>query len=195
MTFDIKTYQPVSWLKLRLERTKKCISSFVLMSRFSFGYLRETGRLLTTDMSFLRWKIFLCYYARTINYGPQTCLHTKLPAHCAHSVTLILLTRTRESMDFFTFMLQVYIRKIRMSWKKHLLSGFQNSLIQTWLKNIINEQVLVQKIRFLRITVLEPWWQMVFSTDSDLSYIYLQHKSEKVHGLFGLVWKNQGRTV
>ena len=36
---------------------------------------------------------------------------------------------------------------------------------------------------------------MVFSTDSDLSYIYLQYKSEKVHGLFGLGWKNQGCTV
>ena len=35
---------------------------------------------------------------------------------------------------------------------------------------------------------------MVFSTDSDLSYIYLQHKSEKVHGLFGLGWKNQEHT-
>ena len=36
---------------------------------------------------------------------------------------------------------------------------------------------------------------MVFSTDSDLSYIYLQYESEKVHGLFGLGWKNQGHTV
>ena len=58
-----------------------------------------------------------------------------------------------------------------------------------------NEQVLVQKIRFLRITVLEAWRQMVFSTDSVLSYIYLQYKSEKTHGLFGLGWKNQEHTV
>ena len=36
---------------------------------------------------------------------------------------------------------------------------------------------------------------MVFSTDSDLSYVYLQYKSEKVHGLFGLGWKNQEHTV
>ena len=34
----------------------------------------------------------------------------------------------------------------------------------------------------------------VFSTDSDLSYIYLQYESEKVHGLFGLGWKNQEHT-
>ena len=36
---------------------------------------------------------------------------------------------------------------------------------------------------------------MSFSTDSDLSYIYLQYKSEKFHGLFGLGWKNQEHTV
>ena len=36
---------------------------------------------------------------------------------------------------------------------------------------------------------------MVFSTDSDLSYKYLQYKSEKVYGLFGLGWKNQEHTV
>ena len=36
---------------------------------------------------------------------------------------------------------------------------------------------------------------MVFTTDSDLSYIYWQYKSEKVHGLFGLAWKKQGHTV
>ena len=36
---------------------------------------------------------------------------------------------------------------------------------------------------------------MVFSTDSDLSYVYLQYESEKVHGLFGLGWKNQEHTV
>ena len=34
-----------------------------------------------------------------------------------------------------------------------------------------------------------------FSTDSNLSYIYLQYKSEKVHGLFGLGWKEQEHTV
>ena len=36
---------------------------------------------------------------------------------------------------------------------------------------------------------------MVFSTDSDQSFVYLQCKSEKVHGLFGLGWKKQGHTV
>ena len=36
---------------------------------------------------------------------------------------------------------------------------------------------------------------MVFSTDSYLSYTILQYKSEKVHGLFGLGWKNQEHTV
>jgi len=36
---------------------------------------------------------------------------------------------------------------------------------------------------------------MVFSTDYDLSYVYLQYKSEKVHGLSGLDWKNQEHTV
>ena len=36
---------------------------------------------------------------------------------------------------------------------------------------------------------------MVFSTNSDLFYIYLQHKSKKSHGLFGLGWKNQEHTV
>ena len=36
---------------------------------------------------------------------------------------------------------------------------------------------------------------MVFSTDSDLSYVYLQYKSEKVYGLFGFGWKNQEHTV
>ena len=36
---------------------------------------------------------------------------------------------------------------------------------------------------------------MVFSTDSDLSYIYLQYKSKKSYGLFGLGWKNQEHTV
>ena len=36
---------------------------------------------------------------------------------------------------------------------------------------------------------------MVFSTDSDLSFVYLQYKSEKLHGLFGLGWKNQGHAV
>ena len=36
---------------------------------------------------------------------------------------------------------------------------------------------------------------MVFSTNSDLFYIYLQYESEKVHGLFGLGWKNQEHTV
>ena len=34
-----------------------------------------------------------------------------------------------------------------------------------------------------------------FSTDSDLSYLYLQYKSEKVHGLFDLGWKNQEHFV
>ena len=48
---------------------------------------------------------------------------------------------------------------------------------------------------FLRITVLEDWWQVVFSTDSGLSYVCLQYKSEKVHGLFCLGWKNQEHTV
>ena len=41
----------------------------------------------------------------------------------------------------------------------------------------------------------EAWWQMFFSTDSDLSYVYLQYKSEKVHRLFGLGWKKQEHTV
>ena len=36
---------------------------------------------------------------------------------------------------------------------------------------------------------------MVFSTDSDLSYTYLQYKNEKFHRLFGLGWKNQEHTV
>ena len=36
---------------------------------------------------------------------------------------------------------------------------------------------------------------MFFSTDYDLSYVYLQDKSEKAHGLFGLGWKNQEHTV
>ena len=36
---------------------------------------------------------------------------------------------------------------------------------------------------------------MVFSTDYDLSYVYVQYKSEEVHGLFGLDWKNQEHTV
>ena len=36
---------------------------------------------------------------------------------------------------------------------------------------------------------------MVSSTDSDLSYVYLQYKSEKVYGLFGLGWKKQEHTV
>ena len=36
---------------------------------------------------------------------------------------------------------------------------------------------------------------MVFPTDSDLSYVYLQYKSEKVYGLFGLGWKNQEHTA
>ena len=45
------------------------------------------------------------------------------------------------------------------------------------------------------ITVLKAWWQMSFSTDSDLSYKYLQYKSEKVHGIFGLGWKNLEHTV
>ena len=35
----------------------------------------------------------------------------------------------------------------------------------------------------------------VFSTNSDFSYIYLKYKSEKVHRLFGLGWKNQEHTV
>ena len=34
---------------------------------------------------------------------------------------------------------------------------------------------------------------MVFSTDSDLSYIYLQYKSEKVYGL--LVWVGKTRNT
>ena len=36
---------------------------------------------------------------------------------------------------------------------------------------------------------------MVFSTNSDLFYTYLQYKREKSHGLFGLGWKNQEQTV
>ena len=36
---------------------------------------------------------------------------------------------------------------------------------------------------------------MFFSTDSDLSHIYLQYKSEKVHELFALGWKNQEHTL
>ena len=36
---------------------------------------------------------------------------------------------------------------------------------------------------------------MVFSTNSDLFYTYLQYESEKSHGLFGLDWKNQEHTV
>ena len=36
---------------------------------------------------------------------------------------------------------------------------------------------------------------MVFSTNSDLFYIYLQYKSEKSHGLSGLGWKSQEHTV
>ena len=36
---------------------------------------------------------------------------------------------------------------------------------------------------------------MVFSTNSDLFYTYLQYKSIKSHGFFGLGWKNQEHTV
>ena len=35
----------------------------------------------------------------------------------------------KKSMDFFTFILQVYMRQIRISWKNHLSSSFQNSLL------------------------------------------------------------------
>ena len=44
-----------------------------------------------------------------------------------HSMFLVFPTQTKISMDFFTFTLQVYIRQIRISWKNHLRSGFQNS--------------------------------------------------------------------
>ena len=36
---------------------------------------------------------------------------------------------------------------------------------------------------------------MLFSTNSNLFYTYLQYKSEKSHELFGLGWKNQEHTV
>ena len=36
---------------------------------------------------------------------------------------------------------------------------------------------------------------MVFSTNSDLFYTYLQYKSKKSHGPFGLGWKYQVQTV
>ena len=36
---------------------------------------------------------------------------------------------------------------------------------------------------------------MVFSTDSELFYIKLHYKSEKVHGTFSWDYKNQGHTV
>ena len=36
---------------------------------------------------------------------------------------------------------------------------------------------------------------MVFSTDSDPFYVYLQYKNEKVHGLFGFGWKKQEHTM
>ena len=36
---------------------------------------------------------------------------------------------------------------------------------------------------------------MDFSTNSDLFYTYLQYKSEKSHGLFGLGWRNQEHIV
>ena len=56
-------------------------------------------------------------------------------------------------------------------------------------------QVLVEKTCFFRITVLEAWLQMFFSTDSELSYVYKDPKSKKVHGTFGLGWKCQRHTV
>ena len=39
-----------------------------------------------------------------------------------HSASLVFPTQTKKSMDFLTFILQVYIRKIRISWKNHLSS-------------------------------------------------------------------------
>ena len=39
--------------------------------------------------------------------------------------------------------------------KTRLLLSFRNSLLHTWLENVINMQVLLWKISFLRITTLE----------------------------------------
>ena len=47
------------------------------------------------------------------------------------------------------------MRQFRIRQEKHLSSGFQNSLLQSWLEKAINEQVLIQKTCFLRITLLE----------------------------------------
>ena len=44
-----------------------------------------------------------------------------------HSVFLVFPTQSKKSMDFFTFILQVYMRQIRISWKNHLSSCLQNS--------------------------------------------------------------------
>ena len=48
---------------------------------------------------------------------------------------------------------------------------------------------------FLAVAWREVWWQMFFSTDSNLFYITLTRKKRFSFGLFGLGQKYQGRTV
>ena len=97
----------------------------------------------------------------------------------------------QKAHELFHFYIAGINKKDNNQLKKQLIIRLKNFLLQTWLKNAINEQVLVKKIRFLRIIVLEAWWQMIFSIDSDLFYVYLQYKTEKVHGLG---WKKQEHT-
>ena len=42
MISNFTTYQPVLWQKVQQVKVKKCKISFLLMGRFSFGYLNET---------------------------------------------------------------------------------------------------------------------------------------------------------
>ena len=65
----------------------------------------------------------------TLQYSGQTLLPYNVGQYTVvvHSVPLVFLTKTKKSMDFFTFVLQIYIRQIRISWKNYLPSGFQNS--------------------------------------------------------------------
>ena len=48
-----------------------------------------------------------------------------------------------QKLDFLAFGALIYRRQFRISQEKYLSSGFQNSLLQTWLENAIKEQVLV----------------------------------------------------
>ena len=84
----------------------------------------------------------------------------------SHIVLLVFLTPTKKSMDFFTYIIVIHTT-VSNQLKKTSVIGLPKFTIVIWLKNTVNMQILVQKICFLRITILEARCQMVFLTDPE----------------------------